>query len=866
MSNSEEPLGLQFRKLDLHCHTTESDGSSTPTEVVRAAHDRGLDAIAITDHNTGNGIDEAIAVGRDLGIAVFPGVELTVTGGERGIHLVALFDPSCDSNQVKALLGGLHISPETWGRDEAVSTMSPAPAIDAISEFGGIACAAHASSSKGLFEEMRGQQRIALARHERLLAVELSSLDGPTAQVLRDPTSDYGRVFALYQASDAHKAQEVGRRFTYFKMGEITLASLRQCFYDPDTRIRRMEAPPPKINGYRIERVGFRRGFLGGQSIRLHSGLNCILGGKGVGKSLIIEFIRFGLDQACTEVDEISQDHFEKLESCLGTNGEVEIEISSGRESKYIVTRKFDGKNNPINIQQNGKGIGDASPSELFPILAYSQNEAISVSRNHRAQLSVVDGFVDSTAILREQSAHREALRTLDVELATSMAAADDLAAHRRAVATCQAQLKDVEAKIDNPVFAEMQIWETVSEHIGKSEDFASKVESTLDYAGDSLGALLPGEQSEIQGHGAKFANEILAHAIAMKRDVEKIVAKAKDAAAMNRSDLNKARQQFNKTIGEARDRYVAAIAEDGNQEDLERERDRLSGELRDLRQEQEGLEKLAQRRQDLLNSRSLLLSKLDTAGSSLFERRSEKYEEITEQSYDKIRLSIERSADTSRFQNRLDELSTGTSLRKKYMAQIAAAASPVEFVDSVIQGDGTKIASWCDMSQDQASNFIGFLLSLEDRREILCLSYDYTAEDKPRIEYRKPDGTYAEIARLSVGQKCSALVMIALADQGRTVLMDQPEDSLDVISVYEDVTRTLRSAKDSRQFIVTTHNPNVAVTSDTDMYYVVNADAEQGWIETAGAMDIEDLRGRVMRQLEGGPEAYQLRRRKYEG
>ena len=866
MSESAEPLGLQFRKLDLHCHTTASDGSSTPTEVVRAAYNQGLDALAITDHNSGNGIDEAIAVGRDLGIVVFPGVELTVTGGERGIHLIAIFDPTCDSDQIKALLGRLQIPPDTWGRDEAVSTMSPAAAIDAISNLDGIACAAHASSSKGLFNEMRGRQRIALARHEGLLAVELKCLDGKTANVLRDPKSDYGREFTLYQASDAHKAQKVGARFTYFKMAEITLASLKQCFYDPDTRIRRMELPPPKIKGYRIERLTFHRGFLNGQSMSFHSGLNCILGGKGVGKSLIIEFLRFGLNQACTEVNEISQDHTEKLESCLGTTGQVEIEISSGVDSKFIVTRTFDGKSNPIAIKHNGVDMGDASPSQLFPILAYSQNEAISVSRNQRAQLSLVDGFVDSTQILRDLATHKEALRHLDIKLAKSMAAADDLTSHQREVATRQAQLADVEAKIDNPVFAEMQTWETVNEHIANSDDFTSKVESTLQDARDSLEDLVPGERETTEGHGAELANEILDHATAMKCNVVKFVEEARKSATTKRNDITRIRERFTRVMGEARDRYLAAIAEGGNQEELERERDRLLSELRELRQEQQRLEKLAQERQDLLELRSSLLSQLDSAESELFERRRAKYEEITEQSHDKIRLFIERAADRSRLQNRLDDLSTGTNLRKRYMDQIASSASSVEFVDSVIQGDSAKIASWCDMSEDQASRFIGFLLLLKNRGKLLSLSYEYGAEDKPRIEYRKPDGTYAEISRLSVGQKCSALVMIALADQGRTVVMDQPEDSLDVISIYEDVTRTLRSGKDSRQFIVTTHNPNVAVTSDTDMFYVVDADANRGWIETAGAMDVEKLRGRVMRQLEGGPEAYQLRRRKYEG
>ena len=789
-----------------------------------------------------------------------------MTGGEHGIHLVALFDPSCNSDEVKALLGSLGILPEFWGRDEAVSTMSPSDAIDAIGSHGGIACAAHGSSSKGLFNDMRGQQRVPLARHSGLLAVELSSLDSSTARVLRDPQSGYGRAFALYQASDAHKADDLGTRFTYFKMGEITLGALKQCFYDPDTRIRRMDTPPPEVEGYRIERVAFNGGFLDGQSIRFHSGLNCILGGKGVGKSLVIEFIRFALNQACTKVKDIKQDHREKLKSCLGIGGEVEIQISTGEDSSYTVSRTLDKHDSPIRVQHNGFDIGDASPSELFPILAYSQNEAISVSRNHRAQLSLVDGFVDSTTIVREQDAYKEALQALDIDLAASMSAAGDLRAQRRAVATCQAQLADIEAKIENPVFAEMKIWESVRDHINESTEFATRVESILREARASLQALVPGKESTIEKHGVEFANDILARATSIKQNARIAIEKAEHGAAKERRVLDESLQRFNDAIGEVRDRYLAAIEQGGDQEDLERERDRLSVELRDLQEEQRRLEQLAQRQSDIVLERSSLLAKLDAAANELFQRRNQKYKEITAQSNGKIRLSIERAADNSRFQKRLEVLSTGTMLRKVYMAQIAAAASPADFVASIIEGDSAKVASWCEMSREQADNFIGFLLSLQDRRQLLSLSYEYESEDKPRIEYRKPDGEYAEIARLSVGQKCSALVMIALADQGRTVVMDQPEDSLDVISVYDDVSRTLRSGKDSRQFIVTTHNPNVAVTSDTDMYHVVNADANKGWIDTSAAMDADKLRGRVMQQLEGGPEAYQLRRKKYEG
>ncbi len=63
---------------DLHNHTNASDGEYTPTELVQAAAELGLTAVGVTDHDTLNGLDEALAAGREAGIRVVPGVEVSL--------------------------------------------------------------------------------------------------------------------------------------------------------------------------------------------------------------------------------------------------------------------------------------------------------------------------------------------------------------------------------------------------------------------------------------------------------------------------------------------------------------------------------------------------------------------------------------------------------------------------------------------------------------------------------------------------------------------------------------------------------------------------------------------------------------------
>jgi hypothetical protein len=75
--------------IDLHAHTRASDGSCTPTQVVRRARSHGVDVLAITDHDTVAGLREAIAAGESLGVRVIPGIELSVKPPQGQLHIVA---------------------------------------------------------------------------------------------------------------------------------------------------------------------------------------------------------------------------------------------------------------------------------------------------------------------------------------------------------------------------------------------------------------------------------------------------------------------------------------------------------------------------------------------------------------------------------------------------------------------------------------------------------------------------------------------------------------------------------------------------------------------------------------------------------
>ena len=83
--------------IDLHCHTTASDGRHSPTELVEMAAEMGLRAIAVCDHDSTEGLDEALAAGRAAGIEVIPSVELSCDVVEGELHMLGYYPNYADA-------------------------------------------------------------------------------------------------------------------------------------------------------------------------------------------------------------------------------------------------------------------------------------------------------------------------------------------------------------------------------------------------------------------------------------------------------------------------------------------------------------------------------------------------------------------------------------------------------------------------------------------------------------------------------------------------------------------------------------------------------------------------------------------------
>jgi ABC-type lipoprotein export system ATPase subunit len=135
--------------------------------------------------------------------------------------------------------------------------------------------------------------------------------------------------------------------------------------------------------------------------------------------------------------------------------------------------------------------------------------------------------------------------------------------------------------------------------------------------------------------------------------------------------------------------------------------------------------------------------------------------------------------------------------------------------------------------------------------------------EDFVQIGFQIEQGNYRPIDKLSTGQKATVIVLLSMVEGDRPIIFDQPEDALYTPFIYSEVVKILKQEKDSRQFILATHNANISIASDLDLGIILEGSANKASVEAAGGLDDEETRSLMVIHLEGGEEAFSTRGKK---
>jgi hypothetical protein len=397
--------GAKFHKCDLHIHTPVSEcygqKDIKPEDIIKTAIDKDLSIIAITDHNSEGWFKQISEAAKEKEILVLPGVEITTPhGGKRQVHMLAIFDTS-DYRKVDELLTKIEIPYEERSKSDAVSKKTIPEIMELVESLGGLSILSHIDSNCGLDNEMPNETPIKkkILECPLLRAVEVSS------SKLVETYNNY----ACLQDSDAHSLEAIGQRFTLVKMGKPSFEGIRQALGDYESRIRLAEG---NLNFYPcIIGAIFEGGFLDGQIIHFNENLNCIIGGKGTGKSTIIELARYALD-SLSQNQKIRELEEKQIEGVLGF-GKIRIVVQTNTKEYYIIERSF--RRNPEISRGNGELIDidiNQFKKEFFKLEAYSQTELLEISRSFESQLKMIDQYIDFKELLSERES---SLRDLDI-------------------------------------------------------------------------------------------------------------------------------------------------------------------------------------------------------------------------------------------------------------------------------------------------------------------------------------------------------------------------------------------------------------------------------------------------------------------
>jgi hypothetical protein len=181
----------------------------------------------------------------------------------------------------------------------------------------------------------------------------------------------------------------------------------------------------------------------------------------------------------------------------------------------------------------------------------------------------------------------------------------------------------------------------------------------------------------------------------------------------------------------------------------------------------------------------------------------------------------------------------------------------PDELAQVVARKDVDTLGQRTGFDEDRSRKILNALLGGGTHYTIGTVALN----DQPSIELLDGD-TFKESTHLSTGQRCTTILPILLTQSERPLLIDQPEDNLDNAFVYDTIVRALRAIKGSRQVIFVTHNPNIPVLGEAERVFVFSSDGQHSSLKQVGTVD--DCKEQIERILEGGREAFLLRKKRY--
>ena len=928
--------GAHFFRCDLQVHSprdinwsglnavTNEERRTYARELVQACRERGLQGIAITDHHDmffaryirdaaqEETNQDGMLLPEEQRLVVFPGMELTL-----GVPCQALllFDAEFPEDLFALAMNALAIPPN----DPTEAKTAQTRRLDHITSLKGLKEALDTHkflrdrytvlpnvTNEGQFSIFR----VGLAGKYAEMPWVGGYTDGPISRLTdgiknriagKDKAWGHKRI-ACFQTSDNRRRDhnDLGTSSTWIKWATPSAEALRQACLAQESRVSQESPTLPSIV---VSSMSVSNStFLGPVDLELNPQYSALIGGRGTGKSTILEYLRWALcDQPPGFADDDIPNYqvrrsrlIDQTLKPLNATVEVRFEVNN---VPHVIRRYSQDGSLKIKISDDEmRPCTDEEVRTLLPIQAYSQKQLSDVSVRVdelgrfvtapiRSELVRIDRqLTDRATRVRQPYAtrlrQRAIAKTVQLHRLEEKSLSEQASAIRASLTGLSDEEKEVleRGKRFDMADRSVQLWRdgivTLNE---KASSLLGTVNSYLEQ--------LEEPAAEPEGSILKAAHEeyrlLLADAAA---SLDGLIARASTIAAPT-EEMNVASpwRKWSERLAQVKTAYEAAVQRSSahsdkmlNLKDIDdkigkhaREIARVGEELRDLATaestyvaEQTSWQQLLKERDDLLDQQC---------------------EALTTSADGAIRAQVRRFADPSDFVDTLRQSLAGSRVQGGKLdalgESITNSPDPTAQWNDLLL-DLEKLADF-DVDRDGANrrpetpSLVAFGLTAGEKdrlarrlksEEWLALSLT-PVKSVPVFEYRSREGEYIPFRNASAGQQATALLKTLLNQVGPPLIIDQPEEDLDNPVMLEIVGRVWE-AKQNRQLIFASHNANLVVNGDAELVawcdYRMAGDQSRGTIVGEGAIDIPGVREAIKRIMEGGAAAFHLRKEKY--
>ena len=838
-------------------------------EVLQQCKDNKIEVVGLGDHSIEH-YQNLWHLLKNNGIVVFPGFEVC---SSEGIHFVCLFRENTTKDQLNRHIGRLKINADD---PTAPSKLNAEDIFKEIEELKGVVYAAHCTHENGVL----GERKPNVWRNELLRIAQISktisalkNLDGGFYfRALMNKEASYRRdkPIAVINAKDVRESEylEGESASCLIKMTDATFDSFVMAFRDPESRIRlNYDMPEQKYSVLRsIQWRG--TGFFNESKMVFSQNLNAIIGGRGTGKSTLIESIRFALDLIGRGEDKRILEQIRKRNLA---NAQVVLEVRSKAQggNLYRISRRYGEQ--PVVTNREGE-VSRLCPSDILPdIEILGQNEILEIEQSGAAKLDLISRFFPDRAryeqeiddIRHKLKANRDTFlaalneyESIDTEIAQMPVLEEQLEQFKRS---------GVEEKFKNYKLLERE--KTLQEEINKQLDaIAYWLEGyqqlfDLSFFQGKAYRSLPNEDfvtaseeivTKLKGDLDRFTKEMRGSLDQARLNYKNVSADWSEKCREIREVLSKAIAEFPDQEGKNGAQLVAEYT------DIVKRLERI----KILRKNHGSKERLVKA---LRAKRDRLLEEYRDLAFSRNESMNNVVEKVNLSLAKKVRISVTRMGDLSELKDFLYGLE-------------GIGRSRVEWLDKV--HDDLDLVAWSKwIKENNVESFLGKYkkagltkgvaekmcnLGDEQRMKLEEVYLQDSIEIELNISHDRSENHFESLENLSTGQKCTAILHLLLLARDAPLIIDQPEDNLDNAFIADRIVRDLRKFKTNRQFLFATHNPNIPIFGDAELIAVLESKDRKGRIADEGSIDKHSIQKEAAEVLEGGRAAFEMRKVKY--